>query len=125
MAAPELRIYQTAAGERPFASWLEGLRDLQAQARIQARLDRLALGNLGDAKALGSGIAELRIDAGPGYRVYFARSGSAILLLLCGGDKTTQREDIERAQSYLKDYHTRTAPPEGRGPRPKTRKRAV
>jgi putative addiction module killer protein len=125
VAPQEPRIYQTAAGERPFARWLEGLADVQAQARIQARLARLALGNPGDAKALGAGISELRIDWGPGYRVYFARIGSAILLLLCGGDKITQREDIERAKTYLKDYRTRTAPPKGPGPRTKGRKRAV
>ena len=125
MAPQELRIYQTAAGERPFAVWLEALSDVQAQARIQARLARLAVGNPGDTKALGAGVSELRIDSGPGYRVYFSRIGPAILLLLCGGGKSTQREDIERAKSYFQDYRARTAPPQGSGPRTKARKRAV
>ena len=90
MNPQELRIYQRLDGSQPFTVWLDDLTDRQARARIRTRLSRLALGNVGDAKALDGGVSELRVDWGPGYRVYFARVGAAILLLLCAGDKTTQ-----------------------------------
>ena len=80
-----------------FAKWLGGLRDRQARARIQVRLDRLALGLAGDVKPVGSGVNELRIDYGPGYRVYFKRQGDDVVILLAGGDKRTQDRDIQRA----------------------------
>ena len=80
-----------------FAGWFEGLRDRQARARITARIRRLSLGNPGDVKPVGSGVSEMRIDYGPGYRVYFVARGDTIVVLLCGGDKRTQRRDIERA----------------------------
>ena len=108
MAQYQLHLYQTAGGKQPFTEWLEGLHDLQARARVKARIDRLALGNFGDHRALDGGVFELRIDWGPGYRVYFARVGKLILLLLCGGDKTTQQKDIEHAKAYLQDYQDRT-----------------
>jgi putative addiction module killer protein len=73
-----------------------------------ARIDRLSLGNFGDCKALGGGLFELRIDWGPGYRVYYALIGRACVLLLCGGDKRKQVSDIRRALEYLKDYRERT-----------------
>lgn len=100
--------YYRSGDKRPFPDWLEALGDRQARARIQVRVDRLALGNFGDHRALGGGIYELRIDWGPGYRVYFARIGKVLLLLLCGGDKTTQQKDIENAKAYLQDYKART-----------------
>ena len=78
--------------------WLTGLRDQKAIARIQIRIDRLALGNPGDVRPVGSGISEMRIDYGPGYRIYFSQRGSDIVILLCGGDKTTQKSDIENAK---------------------------
>ena len=81
-----------------FMKWLTGLRDQKAIARIQIRIDRLALGNPGDVRPVGSGISEMRIDYGPGYRVYFSQPGSDIVILLCGGDKTTQKSDIENAK---------------------------
>lgn len=81
-----------------FMKWLTGLRDQKAIARIQIRIDRLALGNPGDVRPVGSGISEMRIDYGPGYRVYFSQRGSDIVILLCGGDKTTQTSDIEKAK---------------------------
>lgn len=87
-----------------FARWLEGLRDLQAVARINTRILRLRHGNLGDAKAVGGGVSEIRIDFGPGYRVYFTRRGSVLILLLCGGDKSTQRRDIERARRLAREF---------------------
>ncbi len=80
-----------------FAAWLTGLRDRRARARVQVRLDRLALGLLGDAKPVGSGVSELRIDYGAGYRVYFKQRGSELIVLLAGGDKQTQARDITRA----------------------------
>jgi len=112
----EIRFYQTAAGDQPFAEWIEALRDQQARARIQARLARVALGNLGDTETAGEGVMELRIDWGPGYRVYFSRIGQVVVLLLCGGDKRTQQRDIDRAKAYLKDYKARSAKkPQPRG----------
>lgn len=83
-----------------FQSWLANLRDLKARARINARLARVRQGNLGDWKAF-EGIGEMRIDYGPGYRVYFARRGQLVIVLLCGGDKRTQTADIKRAKSML------------------------
>jgi putative addiction module killer protein len=107
--AVELRYYQTSAGRQPFIEWLQGLRDKQARSRIQARLARVAVGNFGDIERVGEGVLELRIDWGPGYRVYFARTGKVIVLLLWGGDKSTQQKDIERAKDYFEDYQARTA----------------
>ena len=105
----EVRQYRTAAGEIPFESWLAGLGDAKAQARIAARLDRLAAGNFGDCKPIGHGVSELRIDYGPGYRVYHSRIGREFVLLLCGGTKRRQFADIARAIEYLKDFLRRSA----------------
>jgi len=80
-----------------FARWLENLRDLRARARVQARIERLIGGNLGDIKPVGSGVSELRINYGPGYRVYFQKKGSTLIILLAGGDKSTQISDIDEA----------------------------
>lgn len=82
-----------------FAKWLVGLRDVRARARIQARIDRLESGNAGDAKPVGEGVSEMRIDYGPGYRVYFIRRGSELIILLAGGDKSSQSKDICKALS--------------------------
>lgn len=90
-----LTIRQTTIYE----AWFAGLRDERARARTDVRIKRLALGNAGDVKPVGEGVSELRIDYGPGYRVYFAQRGSEIVLLLCGGDKRTQDRDIREAQS--------------------------
>ena len=81
-----------------FAQWLDGLRDLRARARVQSRIERLAAGNAGDVKAVGEGVSELRIDYGPGYRVYFTKRGRMVVILLAGGDKHTQANDIRIAQ---------------------------
>ena len=91
-----------------FDEWLSELADIRAQAKIAVRINRLAAGNFGDCKSLGQGLYELRIDWGPGYRVYYAMIGSASALLLCGGDKRRQSSDIEKAFAYLEDYKTRT-----------------
>ena len=80
-----------------FAQWLEDLRDLRARARVQARIERLIGGNPGDARPVGSGVSELRIDYGPGYRVYYQQKGSTLIILLAGGDKSSQVIDIEEA----------------------------
>jgi putative addiction module killer protein len=86
-----------------FSKWLHGLRDGRARARIADRLLRVQAGNFGDMKPLGDGVSELRIDYGPGYRLYFARRGSVLVLLLCGGDKRTQAADIKRAKRMARD----------------------
>ena len=82
---------------RQFTAWFDELRDLRARARIQARIDRLSLGNPGDVKPVGSGVSELRVDCGPGYRVYFVTRGSQLIVLLAGGDKNSQARDIAQA----------------------------
>ena len=80
-----------------YARWLDGLRDIRARARVLARIERLAAGNPGDVKPVGEGVSELRIDYGPGYRVYFTMRGRTVIILLAGGDKSTQATDIRRA----------------------------
>lgn len=80
-----------------FATWLDGLRDMQARARIQARIERLAMGNAGDVRPAGEAVSEMRIDYGPGYRVYYTKRGRALVILLAGGDKRTQAIDIKTA----------------------------
>jgi putative addiction module killer protein len=87
-----------------FDRWLSGLRDRRAVARIAARLDRLAAGNPGDAQPVGEGISELRINYGPGYRVYFIQKGQVLIVLLCGGDKSTQDRDIRQAKALANEW---------------------
>ncbi len=103
----ELREYVTPDGKNPFRKWLGALRDVSARAKIRVRLNRVRLGNFGDAKAVGGGVSELRVSYGPGYRVYFARAESTVVLLLCGGDKSSQNRDIETAKEYWLDYQRR------------------
>ena len=86
-----------------FDDWMRGLADRKAKARILARLESVKLGNLGDVKSCGDGVREPRVHVGPGYRVYFAQRGRVLLLLLCGGDKSSQTRDIARAQRILKE----------------------
>ena len=86
-----------------FDAWLRGLRDDRAAARILTRIDRLAAGNPGDSKSIGDGVSELRIDYGPGYRVYFTRRGETIVILLCGGDKGSQTRDIPAAKKLAEE----------------------
>jgi len=106
----EIQYYQTSTGAKPFVRWFENLDDRQACIRIDARLSRVAVGNLGDVRSVGNGVLELRIHWGPGYRVYIARRGEFVILLLCAGDKRTQQRDIQRAKTYLKDYDARIQP---------------
>ena len=103
----QLEYYLTEEGACPFTEWLYGLRDRVATSRIRTRLDRVSLGNFGTVESVGQGVSELKIDHGPGYRVYFAMSGKTVVLLLVGGDKSTQRKDIAAAHSYWKDFQTR------------------
>jgi putative addiction module killer protein len=104
----EIRRYVTRAGKDPIGDWLAGLKDRRARAKIAVRIARVATGNFGDSKRLSQNLYELRIDFGPGYRVYYAMLGRRCVLLLCGGDKGKQSADIERAHTYLKDYLERT-----------------
>ena len=94
-----MQIVQTET----FTNWLSGLTDIQARARIVVRIRRLELGNPGDVKSVGDGVSEMRIDYGPGYRVYFAKQGRTTVILFCGGDKKTQRKDIAAAQKMAKE----------------------
>ena len=100
-------IYETMEGKSPYIDWLEHLRDKKTQARIAARIDRLELGNFGDFKSVGEGVSELRIDHGPGYRIYFGRDGNQLVILLIGGDKRTQAKDIAQAKHCWADYKVR------------------
>ncbi len=103
----EVLIYQTDEGFSPFEAWIGKLKDRQAKVHIMRRVQRVELGNFGDHKGLGDGLSELRIDHGPGYRVYYCQDGARIVLFLCAGDKRTQATDIERARGYRADYERR------------------
>ena len=106
--AIEVLHYQTSDGRIPFREWLDTVTDPVGYAAVQVRKDRLARGLFGDCEPVGDGVWELRIDTGPGYRVYYARSGKQVVLLLCGGDKRSQKADIKRAKTYWRDYEQRT-----------------
>ncbi len=99
--APRFTILTT----RIFDSWFRGLPDRRTRARIDARLRRVTVGNLGGAKSVGARVSELRIDHGPGYRLYFTRRGNEIIFLLVGGDKSTQQRDIDRAIKLATRLH--------------------
>lgn len=103
----ELILYQWEDGSSPFEDWLDSLRDREAVAIIRHRLDRVKLGNLGNYRSVGQGVCELKIHYGPGYRVYFAFYGDKIVVLLCGGDKSTQVRDIQRAYECWADFRRR------------------
>jgi len=92
---PTIEVRRTAV----FADWMAGLRDIRARAKIAARIDRMAFGNPGDVEPVGEGVSELRIHYGPGYRVYFTRRSLTLIVLLCGGDKSTQAKDIRAAKT--------------------------
>ena len=95
-----IEVHKTSA----FLAWLRKVRDVRALARIQVWIDRLSLGNPGDVRPVGEGVSELRIDYGPGYRVYFLQRGETYILLLCGGDKSTQNNDIAEAKALAKEW---------------------
>jgi putative addiction module killer protein len=103
----EIRHYVSRAGRDIFQEWLWSLSDRRTQEKIAARVARLEVGNFGDCKPLGQGLWELRIDWGPGYRIYYAIVGKELVLLVNGGDKRRQSADIELALNYLRDYRER------------------
>jgi putative addiction module killer protein len=105
----DLLDYQMADGRDPFKEWLAELADRQARARVAVRVQRMAAGNFGDHKPLSDGVWELKIDHGPGYRVYYAQAGRRVLLLLVGGDKRRQQADIATAVRYWQDWKMRNA----------------
>jgi putative addiction module killer protein len=102
----EIERYVTADGQIPFDNWFDSIRVSKTQTIISKRLDRVRMGNLGDYRSVGGGVFELRIDYGRGYRIYFGQVGTTIVLLLCGGDKSTQIKDIRQAQEYWRDYRS-------------------
>ncbi len=98
-----VEIYQDEHGREPFTQWLYSIKDTRTRARIDHRLERMRVGNLGDFRALGSGLFELRLHFGPGYRIYYGRMGDEIVVLLAGGDKSSQTRDIQRARQSWSD----------------------
>ncbi|HNY02998.1 MAG TPA: type II toxin-antitoxin system RelE/ParE family toxin [Bacteroidales bacterium] len=100
--------YVLPTGKQPVEDWLDGLNDAKGRAKIRARINRFRAGNPGKFRMVGPGIMELKIDFGPGYRIYYAKVGDKIILLLCGGDKSSQSADIKTAGEYLSDYKRRT-----------------
>lgn len=100
-------VYSDDNGREPIEEWLNSLKDKKTVMRIRRRIDRMALGNFGDYKSVGGGVLEARFFFGAGYRVYFAEDGDTIIVLLCGGDKSTQKKDIRKGQEYWLDYQNR------------------
>ena len=103
----QVRHYLAASGRDPYQHWFDKLKDLKRRVVIQRRIDRLTAGNFGDHKFCQAGVWELRIDFGPGYRVYYAQEGKTIVLLLCSGSKRTQGADVKEAVKYWRDYQRR------------------
>jgi putative addiction module killer protein len=99
--------YETADGRTPFLEWYDSLREKKTKQRIDARLTYVESGNLGVHRTVGEGVTELILDFGPGYRIYFGQKGNELILLLCGGDKSTQQKDIITAYKYWADYRNR------------------
>lgn len=102
-----VEAYQTKGAVEPLSTWLNKLKDKRAKAQIRARLARLPFGLLGDTKPVGNAVHELRISVGKGYRVYYANDNEKLIILLCGGDKKTQPQDIAKAKEYWNDYKAR------------------
>lgn len=100
----EIEVYETPNGQAPFTEWFASIQDTKTQTRIRGRLDRLEKGSFGDCESVGSGVFELRLHFGPGYRIYFGEVDRTIILLLCGGDKSTQTRDIQRAKTYWLEH---------------------
>lgn len=99
-------VFQAKDGQVPFEKWLDDLNGKRAVARVLARLARVRQGNLGDCKPVGEGVSELRVDYGPGYRVYFGQKGQTVVVLLCGGEKRSQERDIRLAKQYWHEFKT-------------------
>ena len=102
-----LKLYETGNGTEPLTDWLNGLKDQKARIAIRMRLGRMQLGNFGYCEPVGEGVSEMKIDLGPGYRIYYGMIGRTIVLLLCGGGKKTQDKDIRRALEFFKDHKQR------------------
>jgi putative addiction module killer protein len=100
----QIRHFVNASGKDVFQHWMDSLKDMRARVAILRRMDRLADGNLGDCKFCRDGVWELKIDVGAGYRVYFGQANATLVLLLCGGDKRSQSQDIKRAVQYWQDW---------------------
>ena len=103
----EILRYQLPDGKQPFTEWMYSLTDKKIRSRVRARLDRVMTGNFGDIKLVATGIWEMRFHFGPGYRAYFGLDGTVLVILLCGGDKSTQDSDIKRARECWADYMRR------------------
>lgn len=101
--------YVDEKGHSPYAKWLEKLRDARARAKIIMQVDRMELGLFGDSEPIGDGLSELRINYGPGYRVYYGKEKQQVYILLCGGDKSTQPKDIKAAKKYWKEIKQRVS----------------
>ncbi len=99
-----VEIYETIDGKSPFKTWFRSLRNQKTKQRIRARIARVRLGNFGDSRPVGEGVIELRIHLGPGYRIYLGREGEEMVILLVGGDKSSQERDISTAKEYWKNY---------------------
>ena len=102
----EIQRYVTPDGQVPFDNWFDSLRDSKTSTIIDKRLNRVILGNFGDCQSVGNGVFELRIDYGPGFRIYFGQVGTTIILLLCGGNKSTQDRDIRQSIEYWTNYRS-------------------
>ena len=103
----DVQLYVTEEGKSPVEDWLKGLRDRKARATIDARIARMRLGLVSQVREVGEGVHEMKVDMGPGYRVYFGNVSNVVVLLLCGGDKRTQKADIKRAKEFWSDYQGR------------------
>ncbi len=100
----EIELYRTQNGRVPFTDWFESLRDQKTRTKIRRRLIRLEEGNFGDYRSVGEGVFELRLHFGPGYRIYYVEAGNQVILVLCGGDKSSQQRDIEKAKTFWLEY---------------------
>jgi putative addiction module killer protein len=103
----QVRLYKTRDGKSPYVKWVTGIKDQLTKGRIDARATDLALGKLGKCKPVGGGVTELILPFGPGYRIYIGEVGTRIIILLCGGDKSSQQDDIKKAKEYWEDYKER------------------
>jgi len=103
----KLWIYKTKEGQLPYSEWLKKFKDKKTQGIIRARLNRVRLGNFGDCEPVGEGVFELKIDYGPGFRIYIGMESNKIVILLCGGTKKSQKGDIKKAKEYWTDYRSR------------------
>jgi len=103
----EIRTYRTKTGKDPFTNWISNLKDIIGRAQITNRINRAARGNYGDCEPVGDGIFELRIHYGPGYRIYFTEQAGTILLLILGGSKRTQKQDIKKAKEFWNEFRER------------------